>query len=68
VVNRGDYSPISPDINWEGFAFNKPLLQSGSKGIDEFSVSNINDRDAMKEKVEQSVKAFRKFSIPHRGI
>lgn len=68
VVNMGDYSPIYQDINWEGFAFIKPLLQGGSKGIDEFSVININDRDALKEKVEQIHLRFNEPAIVERYI
>jgi len=68
VVNMGDYSPIYQDINWEGFAFIKPLLEGGSKGIDKFSVINTCDQAALKEKVEQIHLRFNEPALVERFI
>lgn len=68
VVHMGDYTPIYEDINWEGFAIIKPLLQGGSKGIDEFSVINTSDHKALKEKVEQIHLRFNEPALVERYI
>ena len=68
VVNIGDDTPIYRDINWEGFAIIKPLLQGGSKGIDEFSVINTCDLAAIKEKVEQIHLRFNEPALVERFI
>jgi D-alanine-D-alanine ligase len=68
AVYMGDYAPIYRDINWEGFAIIKPLLQGGSKGIDEFSVINTCDLASIKEKVEQIHLRFNEPALVERFI
>jgi D-alanine-D-alanine ligase len=68
VVQMGDFEPIYQDINWEGFAIIKPLLQGGSKGIDEYSVVNTSDHDALKEKVEKIRIKFNEPAIVEQFI
>ena len=50
VVYPGDLSVINQNDPWYGHALIKPLLQGGSKGIDELSIVSSGDTDSIRGK------------------